>query len=189
MRNRSLTFLIAAIIIAVGFTSRLIPHMPNFSPVIALALLAGAYLGRRYWSYLLPLMMLVVTDFVINNTTSRPYFPDHVGTVWIADHMYFTVASLAVIVLVATFLLRRISIVSVLGSVLVGSLLFFLITNFGVWLGSGMYPPTVAGLLECYTAAIPFFRSTLVGNIVFSAVAFGVIEYVVSRQALTSAQA
>ena len=59
------------------------------------------------------------------------------------------------------------------GAALASAILFFVVTNFGVWLSSGMYPPTLAGLAACYVAAIPFFQNTLAGDLFFAALLFG----------------
>lgn len=187
MPKRSIVFLIVLVVITVGMASRLLPHLPNLAPLGALALLAGAYLGRRYWSVIVPLGLLFVSDLVINNTSSREYFPDVEGVVWFADYMIYTWMSVALIVGVAFVILKKVTPLRVLGSAVVASVLFYLVSNFGVWMHGTIYTKDFTGLLECYIAAIPYFRSTLMSNVVFSAVAFTAIEYVLSRLATKEA--
>jgi hypothetical protein len=163
------------------------PHLPNLAPLGALALLAGAYLGRRYWAVIIPLAMLFVSDLILNNTSSRAFFPDHDGMVLFASYMPYTWLSIAAIVGVAFLLLKKVTPLRVLGSAVIASVLFYLVSNFGVWMHGTLYTKDFAGLLECYIAAIPYFRSTLMSNVVFSAVAFTAIEYVTTKLATTKA--
>jgi hypothetical protein len=76
----------------------------------------------------------------------------------------------------------------VIGYSLVGSVLFFLITNFGVWLGSSMYPQTGAGLIATYVAGIPFFQNTVLGTLFYSSVMFGSFAYLRQRNPALSLQ-
>ena len=130
-------------------SSRLIPHPPNFTSLIALSFYVPALLGLRF----IPAMLIafVLTDFIIGY---------HSGTHW-------TWGSVLVIGLVSQYFAKNINL-RLIGS-LTGAFIFFLITNFGVWL-SGMYSLTTAGLIECYTLAIPFFTYSLISTILFSTI-------------------
>ena len=87
--------------------------------------------------------------------------------------MPFIYGSVALIVLIGWAIRTRISVLPVAGAALASSILFFLISNFGTWLLSGMYPLTVSGLAVCYVAAIPFFQNTVAGDLFFSGLLFG----------------
>ena len=150
-----LVAIVAAIFIAAAL--RLLPHPPNFSPIDAMALFSGAYLGRRGLAFAAPFGALLLSDAVLG------FYP---GVEWVY-------ASVAAIVLIGWFVASRKSVLAIGSGALAGSALFFLITNFGVWLGSGMYARTPAGLIACYTAAIPFFQNTLAGDLFYSALLFG----------------
>ena len=89
--------------------------------------------------------------------------------------------SIATIVIIGMILLRKVNLPRVIGSSLLASLAFFLISNFGVWLSDHDYPINAAGLLLCYEMAIPFFKNTLMGDLVYSAVLFGGFEFALSR--------
>src|SRR6476659_5683666 len=144
---------IAAIFCAilVAAVLRLVPHPPNFTPIGAMALFSGAYLGRRgAVAFLAPLGALFLSDLALG-------FYHGMATV------YFSVA---LIVVLGWFALSR-------GAALISSILFFAITNFGMWLSSGFYPRTLAGLEACYVAAIPFFQNTLAGDLLYAALLFG----------------
>ena len=147
--------LLSAILVAAGL--RLVPHPPNFSPIDAMALFSGAYLGRRALAFLAPLGALLLSDLVLG-------FYHGQATV------YFSVALIVMIGMVA---LTRRSPLRVGAAAIASSVLFFVITNFGMWLFSGFYPRTFAGLEACYVAAIPFFRNTVAGDLFYAALLFG----------------
>lgn len=151
-----LAVILSAIVAAA--TLRLVPHPPNFSPIDAMALFSGAYLGRRgAVAFAAPLGALFLSDLVIG------FYPG----------MAVNYLAVAMVVLLGSFLLRRVSVMRLFGAAISASLLFFLVSNFGVWATSGMYPLTAGGLAACYVAGIPFFQNTLAGDLFYSALLFG----------------
>jgi hypothetical protein len=136
---------------------RLVPHPPNFTPIGAMALFSGAYLGRRPVAFAAPICALLFSDLVLG-------FYHGQATV------YFSVALIVMIGMVA---LGRVSPLRVGAAAIVSSILFFVITNFGMWLFSGFYPRTLAGLEACYVAAIPFFQNTIAGDLFYATLLFG----------------
>jgi hypothetical protein len=136
---------------------RLVPHPPNFTPIGAMALFSGAYLGRRALAFAAPLGALLLSDLVLG-------FYHGMATVY---------ASVALIVVLGAMALKRVSPIRVGAAALASSVLFFVITNFGMWLFSGFYPRTVAGLEACYVAAIPFFQNTVAGDLFYATLLFG----------------
>ena len=151
---------IAAIFCAilVATVLRLVPHPPNFTPIGAMALFSGAYLGRRgAVAFLAPLGALFLSDLALG-------FYHGMATV------YFSVA---LIVMIGVVALSRVSPIRVGFAALASSVLFFVVTNFGMWLSSGFYPRTLAGLEACYVAAIPFFQNTVAGDLFYAALLFG----------------
>lgn len=163
----------AIVIIILAAISRILPHPPNVTPVTAIALMGGAYLGRKWIVFLVPFLALYLSDFVMNNTLLRSFFPDHSGTVFWADYMIWGYLAFGLIILLGAGLLKKISVGRLVGTTLAASILFFLISNFGVWLSGTMYPKSFSGLLACYGAALPFFRSSLLGNAFFVTILFG----------------
>jgi hypothetical protein len=156
LMNARILALLAAIVAAAAL--RLVPHPPNFSPIGAMALFSGAYLGRRGAIALAaPLGALLLSDLVLGFYRGMPT-------------VYFSVA---LVVLIGALSLKRVSPVRIGAAALASSLLFFVLTNFGMWLSSGFYPRTLVGLEACYVAAIPFFQNTLAGDLFYSAVLFG----------------
>lgn len=154
MNARILT-LLCAIVAAAAL--RLVPHPPNFTPIGAMALFSGAYLGRRGLAFVAPLAALALSDAVLGFYSG----------------MVFQYAAVGLVVLLGWFALRQKAPLRIGAAALASSVLFFAISNFGVWLVSGMYPLSAAGLAECYVAAIPFFQNTLGGDLFYSALLFG----------------
>ena len=136
---------------------RLVPHPPNFSPIDAMALFSGAYVGRRALAFAAPLLALLLSDLVLGFYAG----------------MNFVYASVALIVLIGWWLSERRTVLRVVTAAVAGSVAFFVITNFGMWLFSGFYPLTAAGLEACYVAAIPFFQNTVAGDLFYTALLFG----------------
>lgn len=162
--------------------SRLVPYLFgieetfNFSPLAAVALFGGAYFANRINAVLFPLIALWVSNLILDNVFLAQYYD---GLALFANWEVY-VAILAIIGL-AIALLKKVTLPRVIGVSLLASIVFFLVTNFMVWVSSGMYPPTFEGLVECYVLAVPFFKNTLFGDLVFSLILFGAFEWAVSR--------
>lgn len=160
MENREISirrkqfFAIFAMILLVALT-RLLPHLPNLTPIGAIALFSGAKL-KGVSRFLLPIIIMLLTDVIIgfHNT------------------MIFVYGSFIIITLLGTVMQNKQSIFRIFGATLFASIIFFLITNFGVWFVGSMYPKTIAGLEQAYIMGIPFFRNTLLGDLIYVPVLF-----------------
>ncbi len=155
--------MLAIALIVLGILTRFLPHAPNFNPVIAIALFGGYYLNKKY-AVLVPLLLMIMTDLFLG----------------LHNVILFTWGSVILITILGIVQKKRKSVLTVGVSSLASAILFFLITNFGVWL-SGWYPHTLQGLLNCYTMAIPFFRATLLSTIIYATVMFGAYELIARR--------
>ena len=154
----NIRFSAIVLIIAVLAFYRVLPHPPNVSPVAAMALFGGVYFSDRKLAFIIPLFALVVSDLIIG----------------LHDTLPFVYGAFAVTVLAGIWLRDKLSLMSVAGTALAASLLFFVVTNFGAWLfNPGLYPMTSAGLLQSYVAGIPFYANTLAGDLFFTALLFG----------------
>lgn len=149
-------FAIGLMILAAA-ASRLLPHPPNFAPIAAMALFAGAYMPERAWAFAAPMAALFLSDLVLGL---------HSG-------MWVVYGSFAVVVCIGFLLRHKRGALRVAGAALASSVLFFVLTNGAEWAFGSMYPKTGAGLLACYTAAVPFFRNTLAGDLFYTALLFG----------------
>jgi len=152
--SRLIAVLTAIIVVA---ALRLVPHPPNFTPIGAMALFSGAYLGRRSLAFAAPLAAMALSDAVLG------FYPGF----WI------TYLAVGLIVLLGWLALSRVSLLRVGGAAVASSVLFFLVSNFGTWVLSGMYPHSLSGLGACYLAAVPFFQNTLAGDLFYAALLFG----------------
>jgi hypothetical protein len=150
------TLLIFAMIILAA-ALRLAPHPWNFTPVGAIALFAGALVRDRRIAFLFPIVVMFATDAVIGfNQLSLLVY-----------------ASFVLSVVIGRVLIAKRSPLRIAGGTFLGSLQFFLVTNFGVWAFLNSYPRTGAGLVACYIAGIPLFWNTLAGDALYSTLLFG----------------
>ena len=150
--------------------------LPNFTAIGAMAILAAVYLkGSKKIIY--PLFGLWLSDLVLNNLIYGQYF-DHFQ-VFGEISVY---CSIALIGLLAVKLMKKPSWINLAFTCIGGAVLFFLITNFGVWLKStSPYTKDISGLLSCYEAGIPFFRNTIISNLFYGFAFFGIYETLASR--------
>jgi len=153
-------YIYAFVLILAAALSRMLPHPPNMVPVTALALFGGMYLDRRL-TFIVPMVAMLITDWFIGF---------HSTALWVY-------ASFVVIGFVGLWLRNHRGVLPTIGASVAGSVLFYLITNFGVWLSPPyMYSQTLNGLVQCYVAAIPFFRNTLAGDLLYVGALFGLYE-------------
>ena len=148
--------LIIPVIIIFAALTRLMPHPPNFTPIIAMGLFGGAYLKDKRWALLLPVGAMLLADVFLGF---------HGTMIWVYG-------SLIIITIIGFLLKRGVTLQNGAIATIGGSLLFFLVTNFGVWASGSFYPKTVEGLISCYAAGIPFFGNTLAGSVFYSGLMF-----------------
>eukprot|EP00825_Cyclidium_porcatum_P016747 TRINITY_DN19678_c0_g1_i1.p1 TRINITY_DN19678_c0_g1~~TRINITY_DN19678_c0_g1_i1.p1 ORF type:complete len:277 (-),score=16.54 TRINITY_DN19678_c0_g1_i1:34-864(-) len=178
-KNKKLEFVGIVVMILAAALSRLIPHPYNFSPICAMALFGSAYLNNRYYCYIIPIASMWISDLLLNNIIYAAYF-DHF--IWFYDGAIVTYAAFLLISLLGRSILHnKIALLRLFCTSILSSIIFFLISNFGVWLFSSMlpYPHTFGGLISCYIAGIPFFRNTLLGDFFYIFLMFGVYELLI----------
>lgn len=174
-KNWQLIAILAIIILAAA--SRLVHHPFNFTPMAAMALFAGCYL-RKSWAIILPLGAMLVSDYFIGF-----YDWQVMASVYVSFILAFYIG---------WFLQSHKSWYGVIAAAVVSSVVFFLFTNFAVWAFFPWYPHTWAGLVSCFTLALPFFRNTLLGDAVYSGALFGLFEaalYLVNKKTAQSGAA
>ena len=157
MNNKARFFALLAAIFAAA-AMRMVPHPPNFAPIAAMALFSGAQMPRRAMSFAAPFAALVISDALLGG-----FYPG----------MNFVYLSFALTVLIGWAVASRKTPLTIGLGAIASSVLFFVLTNFGMWLFSGIYPVTTEGLLACYVAAIPFFQNTVLGDLFFTVLLFG----------------
>lgn len=153
-------FLLLTGMILIAAIVRLLPHPPNFAPIAAMALFGGAYFNRKVFAFAIPLAALFLTDL----------FLGFHNTMWAVYLSFVVIVGLGMVIL------KKKSVVKIILASVSASVLFFVVTNFAFWATDTLYPTTLTGLAACYTAAIPFFHNTVIGDLFFTGAMFGLFE-------------
>jgi len=153
------------LVIIIASFVRLLPHPPNFSPIAAMALFGGVYLSKKY-ALIIPIIALFISDIFLGFHSTIP----------------FVYGSFLLTGLIGLWLKKHQDFKSIVLGTLLSSILFFIITNFGVWLVGNLYQKNLVGLAQSYIMAIPFFRYTLVGDLFFTGIFFGSYQTVFSKK-------
>jgi hypothetical protein len=119
-----------------------------------------------------------ISDLLLNNLVYGQYFDSFV---WFYSGSLFTYGAFALIVLFGMFTLKKVRIPNLIVSALGASVIFFLVSNFGVWFSGNIYPKNFGGLMACYTAGIPFFKNTVLSDLAYTGILFGLFEYSMKR--------
>jgi hypothetical protein len=157
-------------LIVLAAFSRMIPHMPNFSPLGAIGLFGAAYFNKKWQAFLIPLTAIWLSDLFINNII---YGQFQTGFVWLYDGFYWQYGSYALITLAGFFIFKKVNVSRILVGTLISTTIFFLVTNFGCFPNNPIYTQDFSGLITCYAAGIPFIKGTLFGDLCYSGLLFG----------------
>lgn len=144
------------VFISIAVILRLFPHPANISPIAGMALLGGAYFNKRY-ALFAPLIALFISDMFLGFHQS----------------MFAVYSSYFLIGCIGLYISKRLTPQTIIGASLFSSVLFFLVTNFNFWYIHSLYPKTLEGILESYRMALPFFRNTLIGDLLYTGLFFG----------------
>lgn len=164
--------LITGLILAAAI-SRVIPHPFNFTPITAVALFAGAKFSDKRWSIIIPVAAMFLSDVLLSLMNHYPLFHNTI---------FFVYGSFLLIIILGWNLQsKKLQPVKIGLFTLLSSVLFFVITNIGVWIFGEMYTLDRAGFIKCFAMALPFFKYTLMGDAFFVTVLFGVYEFASKR--------
>jgi len=155
--------MLAISLIIIGILFRFIPHSANFTPVAAVALFAGVYLNKRQ-AIIVPLALMIISDLFLG----------------MHNVILFTWGSFILVTLLGSWARNHKTFFGIISTSVLSSLLFYVITNFGVW-AMGWYPKNLNGLIECYIMGLPFLRNFTLATVLYSAVFFGSYELVSSK--------
>lgn len=153
-------FIVTAILIAAF--SRLFPHIPNFTPIAAMALFGSVYLNDKRLAFIVPLMAMIISDIGLEITTGWGFH----------NTIIYVYASFVLTSIIGLIVRNRPSFLSITAASIISSMLFFVITNFGVWAAGG-FQLGIAGLSTTYALGIPYFAPTLLGDLFFNGILFG----------------
>jgi hypothetical protein len=154
-------YLPALVLIILGIAARFLPHPANFAPIGAIAIFSGIYLPKKL-AIILPLAAMFFSDIFIGFYSLPIMLSVYVGFV--------------IIGLIGLAVRKNKKLSTVLGGTILGSVIFYLLTNAAVWAFGALYPHTVAGLMQSYYLAIPFFRNSLLGDLFYTGVLVGAYE-------------
>lgn len=158
----------AAIVTFAAIIVRLIPHPANFTPLGASAIFGAKNLNRP-WNYVAPLFVLFITDLFLGFHATMPY----------------VYGAFIISVFIAEIILRSSTSTSrLVGLAVANSFIFYLVTNFGVWIQGSLYPPTLIGLTESYVMGLPFLRNMLIADVMFTVGVFKVFELAINNPAI-----
>jgi len=170
-------FITCAIVLAA--ISRVLPHPPNFTPIGAMALFGGACFANKKFAFIVPLAAMFISDCMLQLISGIGFH----------NTMIYVYASFVLITFTGVYIRNNAKAGNVILASLISSILFFVITNFGVWASTG-YVMGMQGLLNTYLIAIPFysnsifgsfFANTIVGDLFFSGILFGSYYFAKSK--------
>jgi len=153
-------FITTAILVAA--ISRLFPHIPNFTPIAAMALFGSVYFTDKRLAFIVPLIAMLISDIALEMITGWGFH----------NTLVYVYISFALTSAIGLLVKNSVSVISITIASIISSLLFFIITNFGVWAAAG-FQLGFGGLVMTYTLGIPYFAPTLVGDLFFNGVLFG----------------
>ena len=154
-------YVLILFLIFIGVMSRIYPYAPNFTPMLSIALLSGFYSKNRFF-VLLPILIMLMSDIMLGNHAIVPW-----------------VYSSFILIFALGYFIKKSSYSYILIFSIFSSVIFFIISNLGVWFTGG-YSYSFNGLIACYTAAIPFFKNTLISTILYSSLIHAVVSVVSS---------
>lgn len=174
--NNNFWLITGLILAAVIF--RIIPHPFNITPMIAVALFAGAKFQDKKWAILIPVVSLFISDAILSYTNHYEL---------LHSTIFFTYGSILLIIFLGGLLNSgKLNIGKTIGLSLVSSLIFFIVSNFGVWLFGNLYTLDISGLTKCFVLAIPFNKFSWLGDLFFVFALFGIYEIVANKKLSTS---
>lgn len=148
-------------LVIIGFVSRILPHLANFTPVTAISLFGATHLNKKQ-AFSVPFLIMILSDMFIgfDGLPSR----------------IFVYSSFLISIFIGLWIKKNNSIKTIIFGSLLSSVIFFVVTNFGVWMFGTMYTKNLAGLAECYFYAVPFFKNAILGDLFYTGVFFGGYE-------------
>lgn len=170
----TIRFSMLFVMILIAAFSRILPHMPNFSPLGAIGVFGAAYFTKKWQTFLIPILSTWLSDLFINNVIYAQYYPTFT---WFYQGFYWQYGSYLFITFISVFLLKKISSKRIIMATLCSTIFFFFITNFGCWIDNTAYPQDFAGLISCYVAGLPFLKGTFLGDVFYSTILFGTFAW------------
>lgn len=177
-------WMILIVMVIASIVFRITDHPFNFTPVVAIALLAGCYINRTLLAWIMPVVILWLSDLYLNN---GPYASYYDGFTWFTSDLFFSLIAMFFIVLIGKYLIHKVRMNRILIASLISPVIFFIISNLGAWYAlTPIYSRDFNGLMQCYAAGMPFFRAAFIGDVLFTLVVFFIWQMVLSIVPLQS---
>lgn len=178
-----LLFIVVAGVLRITAAGEITPFS-NFSPVGAMALFGGAYFADKWKSYVFPLLTLFLGDVIMSQTIYKAYATGILYEGWIWTYLGF-----AAMVLTGQLIIKRVRITNVVAASVIAAIVFWLLADFGTWttahnidMTTGLpFTKDAQGLVKCYIQGLPLVKNTILSNLVFSAIFFGLFEWMQNK--------
>ena len=172
-KNNKARFYTLATMILAAALSRFMPHPPNFTPIMAMAIFGGAFFTDKKSAFAVPIAAMLLTDIFLGFHSS----------------MWAVYISFGIGVVMGAYFLKQKSFTRITTVSIASAVIFYLLTNFSCWLSFGMYPHTFAGLMQCYFMGLPFlsytpmelFGFSLLSDLFYAYILFGAFAYAEKR--------
>lgn len=153
-----------------------ISPLANFSPLGAMAIFGGAYFNKKWKALAFPLLMLFISDFILNQTVFKAYSSGILYSGW-----YWVYGAFALMAITGRWILKKITVSRFIISAIACVLIHWIVTDLGVWIWSKTYTQDLNGLMACLVNAIPFEWRFLAGTLVYGIILFGLFEWMKRR--------
>jgi hypothetical protein len=169
---------VAIVLILVAASSRLLPHWHNFTAVGGVGLFGGYFFRKKIWAFLVPLLAMWISDLILNNLV---YSAFNDGFVFFSKWMIWSYLGFVGMVLISQMSIKTATPLKILTAVGLGTMVFFILSNFGAFLYDPIYQKTPDQLLVAYIAGLPFLLNTVLANLFFTSILFVLYELVISK--------
>ena len=169
MKWNTKSAVVGLILVVIAASSRLLPHWHNFTAVGGVALFSAYFFRNRFWSFAVPLLAMWISDLILNNIVYTAFGE---GFVWFSKYLIWSYIGFAAMVLVGRWIIKKGSGRNVLAATVVGTILFFILSNFGAFLMDPMYLKTPSHLWLAYLAGLPFLLNSFLANFFYGGVLF-----------------
>lgn len=173
------TYKLPIAVILLAIISRFIPHVHNFAPFGAIALFGATYFQNKNLAFIVPIFSAWLSGVILNNTVYTNVYPDFV--LFDKDILWQSLAYASTVLVGFALLRSKVTLPKTIIGALTSSMIFFIVTNFGFWTTGMIYPLNPTGLMTCFTAALPFYQSTLLGDLIYTTLFFGLYYLIASR--------
>lgn len=179
MKNyKGLILIIAMILIAIS--TRLLPHLPNFTAIGAIALFGSAYISKKYLALLIPLAAMWFSDLALNNIVYAQY---NETFIWFQSFQIYTYTPILIMIIIGAFMYKTVTISKIIGGSILFPIIFFLISNFGTWLSPySLFSHDLVGLINTYITGLPFLVNDLLGTFFYSTILFGAYYFITKKE-------